>query len=356
MKERPVIPPQPPAAPTITARLEAFSASGEPAISVLEVSHVDQKQKLREDVRLGLGDADQPWIPAAWLYDQRGSQLFEEITTLDEYYPTRTEARLLEDLAPWLHDLLGSAQLVELGSGSSTKTEILLTAWGAHREAVQYLPIDINAGMLQTSAQRLNQRFSQLRVAALAGGYDEALEVLPPHDNRLVLFLGGSIGNLVPQAQDRFFRSLGLGLSNGSHLLLGFDRRAHPGKPARVIHEAYNDAKGITACFSMNLLERLNRELAADFDLESWKHVAFYNQESHQVEIYVESQADQTVHVQALEQRYEYQRGQRILTEVSRKFDPDEIAHWCMERGFRCVEQWSDTAGLFNLMLLRREC
>lgn len=179
--------------------------------------------------------------------------------------------------------------------------------------------------------------------------------MLPPSSQRLVLFLGGTIGNFTPTYQEAFVARLGECMAPGSHFLLGFDRRPHARKPASRIQAAYNDAQGLTARFNRNLLERLNRELGATFRLDAWAHRAHYNPAEHQIEMYLESQVAQEVRLEALDLTVAFDAHERILTEISRKFDPSELAGWFEDRGFRALQHWTDDRQDFSLMLFKRE-
>lgn len=335
--------------------------SGTPAaFRLLRVGQASTRERMLRDVAAGLGDPDaapaqrlQRSIPPTYFYDAEGSRIYEDITALPEYYPTRTEAALLADLGPGLMARLAPRELVELGSGSSTKTRAFFDS--CRRDPLRYVPIDVSCSMLDETGRALRRDYPFLRVLALCGPYEDALATLPPSPGRLLLFLGGTIGNFAPPQQEQFFSFLARRMAAGSHLLLGFDRRAHEGKPAQVIHDAYNDAQGVTARFNLNLLAHLNRELQADFDLSRWSHRAVYNPVEHQIEMYLVSGAAQQVRIAALGRSYRFAAGETILTELSRKFDPEELAGWFSRRGFRCIEHFTDRARYFGLLLLQRE-
>lgn len=330
-----------------------LSSSG-PRLSVLTLQHDDASARMRAEIAAGL--ASQPrCIPPTYFYDAVGSALYEQITQLDAYYPTRTEASLLRRLAPQLARALGNPEIVELGSGSSRKTRLLLDAFAAHGQTLTYVPIDVNQAMLLETAECLVKEYPNLRVMGLAGQFEEALDVLPPSSQRLVLFLGGTIGNFTPTFQEAFIERLAKSMAPDSHLLLGFDRRPHARKPERRIHAAYNDARGLTARFNLNLLERLNRELGADFRHGAWLHRALYNPVEHQIEMYLESRVAQEVRLEGLGLAVSFEAQERILTEISRKFNPSELAGWFEDRGFRAVEHWSDERQDFSVMLFKRE-
>ncbi len=345
-----------PASGTTEAALRAtvrdFLSAETPALRIIEALGADLRERMRREVLAGLGDPFRSGIPSTYFYDQTGSELYEQITALPEYYPTRTEASLLRQIAPRLADSIPARQMVELGSGSSAKTRLLLDAFHAGESPLTYVPIDVSRGMLRDIAGQLVEAYPGMRVLGLAAQFDDALDLLPLSDDRLVLFLGGTLGNFTPLRQDAFFAGLRRAMRPGNHLLLGFDRRAHPGKPASVIHAAYNDAHGVTAQFNLNLLTRLNRELEADFRLACWQHRAFYNAAEHQIEMVLESTTDQAVRVAG--QLFFYKAGESILTEISRKFDPDELASWLARQGFVTRACWMDEREVYGLMLVCR--
>jgi dimethylhistidine N-methyltransferase len=319
---------------------------------------------MAREVLSGLSDPVQKWVPPTYFYDREGSEIYEEITELPEYYPTRTEAALLRRILPELRHLVRPTQIVELGSGSSTKTRLLFEVFASFSQtgsatanagaAPVYIPIDVSRSMLERTARRLVEEYPPLRVLGLCGQYEDALPALPPSGSRLVVFLGGTIGNFTPAFQSTFFTRLGLFMRPGNQLLLGFDRRAHKGKPASLIVEAYNDRSGVTARFNLNLLRRLNRELGADFDLSGFAHRAIYSERSDQIEMHLISQREQMVHIPN-GGTFRFRQGETLLTELSRKFDPAELAVWFARHGFHCVERWTDDGQLFGLMLLERE-
>ncbi|MNX29730.1 Histidine-specific methyltransferase EgtD [compost metagenome] len=329
-----------------------FLAGGRP-LTLIALPGEDLRDRMRREVLAGLADPRGPTIPPAYLYDARGSELYEQITALPEYYPTRTEARLLTQVAPLLAERLAIRQLVELGSGSSAKTRLLLDAFEAGRRGLTYVPIDISRELLGLTAEQLVEAYPGMRVLAIAAPFDEAVALLPPCEHRLVLFLGGTLGNFPQKQQEAFFRGLHAAMTPGNHLLLGFDRRAHAGKPVSILHAAYNDAQGVTSQFNENLLIRLNRELGADFDAARWRHRATYEVPAHQIAMVLESQGDQEVRVAG--RAFRFRAGEGILTEVSRKFDPEELALWLAERGFARQACWTDAEETYGLMLLRRE-
>lgn len=330
-----------------------FLATDTGTLLTLDVSRHDLHADLLADVQAGFASAGRRSLPPKYFYDAVGSDLFEAITTLPEYYPTRTEAALLRQQAGEIWALTRPTQLVELGSGSATKTRLLFDAYPT-QAPLTYIPIDVSQTMLASTAIQLVGDYPWLRVLALAGTFEDALAVLPGHGRRLFLFLGGTLGNLTAEQQGEFFDRLIDRMQPGNQLLLGFDRRAHAGKPAARIVAAYNDAAGVTAHFNRNLLSRLNRDLQADFQLEAWAHRAIYNAERHQIEMYLDCLDDQTVTIPALGARYEFRRGESLLTELSRKFDPDELSAWFASKGLLTSASWQDAQNQYGLLLLER--
>jgi L-histidine N-alpha-methyltransferase len=307
----------------------------------------------KEEIAAGLAAQGRRSIPCAYLYDQCGALLYEEITRTPEYYPARTETSILQRIAPALRERLGPVRLIELGSGSSQKTRILLDAWRAKHEEALYVPIDVSRAMLAQSAASLVADYRGLRSLGLIGRYEEALAVLPTSRGSLVCFLGGTIGNFTPEEQSSFFLKIAQQMHPGDHLLIGFSRQPHAKKSIKTIRNAYDDASGVTAKFSLNLLARINRELGANFDLSQFAHVAIYNEAKQQIEIYIESLIEQEVRIEALERAYSFSKGERIFTEISRRYAPEELVRWFGERGFSCEEHFSDEAELFGLLLLQ---
>ncbi len=315
---------------------------------ILVPTYDSDTEQMAQNVLTGLRQ-DCPRIPCTYLYDEIGSRLFEQITGLQAYYPTRTETAILKKIAPELCQSLNCTEIVELGSGSSTKTRILLDAWQAQQQFLTYIPIDINYSVLSEAVQQLAYDYGRICILGLCGEYEAALEILSPDATSLILFLGGTIGNLTPQAQKAFFRQLHQTVKSGTKLLIGFDLKPHAGKPIEIIQNAYNDSTGVTERFNLNLLNHMNQRLQADFVLEHWRHEAIYNEEAHQIEMYLISQFDQAVTIRGLE--FHFQTGQRIRTEISRRFDPDELASWFEMEGFRQIRFWSDKKRYFGLML-----
>ncbi len=296
------------------------------------------------DVLAGLA-ARPPTVPAKWFYDERGSGLFEQITRLDAYYPTRTERQILEDNADAIVDAIGkNAALVEYGSGSSDKTQVLLDALHARRTLAAYVPIDISEGFLLQTAERLRAEHPGLPVLPVAADYTRpyTLPDLPPETTRRVVFFPGStIGNFTPDGAERFLAQVARVAGPGGSLLVGVDQKKDPD----VLHRAYDDERGVTAAFNLNLLRRMNRELGADADLDAWAHEARYDEVEGRVEMHLRSLRDQTLTVCG--EAFAFAEGETIHTENSYKYDADGFAALAERAGLRRAERWADGRGWF---------
>jgi dimethylhistidine N-methyltransferase len=288
-------------------------------------------------------------LPARYLYDDRGSQLFEQICELPEYYLTRTETAILQEYAGAIAKMTGPCELVELGSGSSTKTRILLDAYNDLGYPLCYLPIDVSAGILESSARQLLTDYPSLQVQALVSTYELALKQLKPTQmpSRMICFIGSTLGNLTVEECDEFFSQITDALEVGEYLLLGIDRQ----KSKNLLSAAYNDSQGVTAAFNLNMLHHLNRQFEGNFDTNQFEHWAFYNETQHQIEIHLRSLQAQTVQLRALDLTVEFETGETILTEVSRKFDLKEMERELQARGLVPLQMWTDPQQWFGLLL-----
>jgi len=312
-------------------------------------SHLDildlhpPEQNITEQVLAGLAK-QQPTLPCMLFYDERGSQLFDDITALDEYYQTRTERQILKNALPDLDATLGrDLTLVEYGSGSSDKTRHLLEGL----DVTTYVPIDISRWYLETAAERLREQFEALTIAPVLADYNQDLR-LPDAagENRAAFFPGSTLGNFSrPQAVQFLKRAADL-LGEGGHLILGVDLKKDPA----ILHAAYSDAAGTTAPFNLNLLRRLNDELDADFYLDRWDHYAPLNLIDGRIEMHLVSAADQTVSVADIS--FEFERGQSIWTESSFKYTQRQITRLAGEAGFDVRQTWTDEKALFTVQLL----
>jgi len=309
-------------------------------VQLIEAStDTPDRQSFQEAVKEGFS-ADQKWMDPRFLYDRRGSELFEEITRQPEYYPYRAEREILETNAEEITSSLGSdGALVEFGSGNAEKTRILLRAVLRRTGEGQFVPIDISADFLEEAARDLLNTFDGLRVTPVAGTYRSALEHLPERtDNRLFLFLGGSIGNFEPEEARDLLSAIQRVMAPGDRLLLGFDRLKEP----EVIEAAYNDREGVTAAFNKNLLRRINRELGGSFDLDQFRHNAPFVPKKSRIEMRLVSRTDQQVPVEALDRVFSFDAGEIIHTENSYKFEIEDMVKLCEEAGLRRDDLWQD--------------
>jgi len=312
---------------------------------------VSTADRLRSDVRTGLAQ-DPPSLPARWFYDERGSQLFEEITRLPEYYPTRRETEILTDHAEEIAQLADATTLVELGSGTSTKTRLLLDALSA-RGPLTFVPIDVSAEVLTEAGRAIADDYPMVTVHAVVADFGDSLAPLPGEPGRrLVAFLGGTIGNLDRPARAGFLDRLRAALAVGDGFLLGADLRKDP---ARLV-AAYDDSAGVTAAFNRNLIEVLRRELDAEgLDPSDFDHVARWNDNDGRIEMWLRANSDLDVRFAALDLEWPLPAGAEMLTEISVKFDLAGLHHELSTHGFELVRAWTDRAGDFSLTLARAQ-
>ncbi|QYJ05697.1 L-histidine N(alpha)-methyltransferase [Nocardioides panacisoli] len=309
----------------------------------------DLREALEHDARTGL-TAAQKWLPPKYFYDARGSEIFEEITRLPEYYPTRTEAALLRAHATDIGHAAGADTLLELGSGSSEKTRLLLDALAGDGALTAYVPVDVSASALEEAVAALGADYPGLRVHGAVADFDRHLADLPEPGHRLVALLGGTIGNHDRAGRHQFLTDLASGMKPGEALLLGLDLVKDP---ARLV-AAYDDAAGVTADFNRNALRVLNRELAADFDVAAFTHVAVWNEVDERIEMRLRAQREMTVHLSALDLTVGFERGEELLTEYSCKFRRDGVHEELAEAGFVLEQWWTDPDEDFALVLARR--
>jgi L-histidine N-alpha-methyltransferase len=303
-------------------------------------------EALRADVTRGLS-ATPKTLPPKWFYDERGSVLFEQITRLPEYYPTRAEREILRAHAAEVAAATGARTLVELGSGSGEKTRLLIEALRERGTLATYAPMDVSPSALLESGRVLVRDYPGLAVRALLADFEHQLGVLPVGDRRLTAFLGGTIGNLEPGPRATFLAGLRGSTAAGDWLLLGTDLVKDPA----VLVPAYDDAAGVTASFDKNVLEVVNRELAADFDLDAFEHVARWDPEAEWIEMRLRSTAAQKVTVGALDLVVPFEAGEEMRTEVSAKFRPEGIRAELAAAGFATRDAWTDGAGRFLVTL-----
>jgi len=310
----------------------------------------DAAAALRDDVFTGL-TATPKILPPKWFYDDRGSQLFDEITRLAEYYPTRRERSILEVHARDIADATRANTLVELGSGTSTKTRLLLDALCDGGTLRGFVPFDCSEATLVEASDAISTAYEGVRVHAVVGDFERHLKLLPNADgNRLVAFLGGTIGNLAPADRATFLAELASVLELGEHVLLGTDLVKDE---ARLV-AAYDDARGVTAAFNVNVLHVINRELGAHFDVDRFAHVARWNATEEWIEMRLRAAGEQRVRIDALALDVELADGEEIRTEISAKFRADGVRAELRAAGFELVHWWTDAHGDFALSLARR--
>ncbi|HKH51602.1 MAG TPA: L-histidine N(alpha)-methyltransferase [Mycobacterium sp.] len=301
---------------------------------------------MRRDVRTGLAQIPKS-LPPKWFYDSVGSDLFDQITRLPEYYPTRAEARILRARSVEIATASAADTLVELGSGTSEKTRMLLDALRDSGSLRRFIPFDVDAGMLNAAGSAIQREYPGIEIDAVCGDFEEHLGKIPRVGRRLVAFLGSTIGNLTPGPRADFLSALSDMLQPGDSLLLGTDLVKDVGRLVR----AYDDSAGVTAKFNRNVLAVVNRELDADFDLDAFEHVARWNSDEERIEMWLRASSAQRVRIAALDLDVDFAAGEEMLTEVSCKFRPDGVEAELAAAGLRRTHWWTDPAGDFGLSL-----
>jgi L-histidine N-alpha-methyltransferase len=309
----------------------------------------DWRRTLIDDARRGLTSSPKE-LPPTWLYDERGCELFEAITELDEYYPTRAERAILRAHAIDIAAAADAEMLVELGAGSAAKTRVLLDAMSAFGRLHTYVPFDVAEPMLRDTADAIVEEYPGVAVHGVVGDFRRHLHHLPSGDRRLVAFLGGTIGNLRPAERAAMLGTLADSMVAGDALLLGTDLVKDR---ARLV-AAYDDAAGVTAEFDRNVLRVLNRELGADFDLDGFEHVARFDETEQWIEMHLRATRSHVVRIPALELGLRFRAGETIRTEISAKFTPARVRDELAAAGFELREWWTDPAGDFALSLAVR--
>jgi L-histidine N-alpha-methyltransferase len=317
----------------------------------VHLTAADLRQALENDVRVGL-TAEAKWLPPVWFYDDRGSALFDEITRLEEYYPTRAERGLLVGHAPEIAARSGADTLVELGAGTCDKSRVLLDAMVAAGTLRRYVPLDVSDGTLWTAAQALAQEYPGLDVHAVVGDFDRHIGLIPAEGRRMVAFMGSTIGNFTPEHRRRFLFDLDCTMAHGDSFLLGTDLI----KDEKKLVAAYDDAAGVTAEFNRNVLHVLNRELHADFEPDCFQHVALWNEEEHRIEMRLRALDAQTVHIADLGLVVHFAAGEDLLTEISTKFSREAVESELYQSGFIVDAMWEAPEGEFLLTLATPYC
>ncbi|MGA9874858.1 MAG: L-histidine N(alpha)-methyltransferase [Solirubrobacteraceae bacterium] len=325
---------------------ESFDDS---AITIDSYLHEGQERSLADDVLDGL---TRPFkeLPPKHFYDARGAELFDQICELPEYYQTRTERSILQAAAGQLASLTAATELVELGSGTAAKTRVLLDALSQAGTLERYIPVDVTEQMVRDCASQLTSEYPGLRVHGVIGDFERHLDRVPAAEGpRLVVFLGGTIGNFPPGSRRRFLREISKLLGPEDHLLMGTDLVKDPG----ILERAYDDAQGVTAEFNRNLLTVLNRELQADFDPEDFDHVALFNREHEWIEMRLRARREHTTIVQDLDLSVHFYQGEELRTEISAKFTRERVGNDLAAAGLEIVNWLTDPQELFALTLSR---
>jgi L-histidine Nalpha-methyltransferase len=315
----------------------------------VHLTEADADAALREDARRGLTSIPKVLRPQ-WLYDARGSELFEEITAQPEYYPFPAERDALTRGAEEIARLSGADTFVELGSGSSTKSTLLLDALSRAGTLRTYVPVDVSAAALEDAVPGLVANYPDLAVHGVVGDFIADLRSVPKVGRRLVVLLGGTIGNFEPEDRRRFLTALADTLDEGEHFLVGTDLV----KDEETLVAAYDDAAGVTAAFELNALTVLNRVLGADFDVDGFSYVAAWVPQSSRIEMRLRAERAMTVAVPALDLTVEFAEGEEMRTEISTKFTREGIAGELDAAGFDVAHWLTDPAGRFGLTLARR--
>jgi dimethylhistidine N-methyltransferase len=319
-------------------RLKVRTAKKQPAFS-----------SFADDVSTGLS-ATPKTLPPRYFYDKAGSELFEEICNSPEYYPTDCEREIIDDNMHEIAQAFDSETcIVELGSGSSVKTELILKAFMHLNGRLEYVPIDISKSMLVESSRKLLRKYNKLHITALAADYQTALDHLRQNrtDRKLILFLGSSIGNFTADEQIAFLSGIREDMDESDRLLIGIDLI----KDRDILESAYNDSRGITARFNLNLLHRINRELDSDFNLDAFQHQAHLNEKKGRVEMHLRSLEDQTVTIDALYKEFRFTENETIHTENSYKFTRQQILDLAFDSGFTVDTSWYDRKQWFSVNL-----
>lgn len=301
---------------------------------------------LRRDVLDGLRRTPKS-LPPKWFYDSVGSDLFDQITRLPEYYPTRAEAEILRARSAEIASASGADTLVELGAGTSEKTRRLLDALRDRGSLRGFVPFDVDASVLSATAAAIQREYPGVEINAVCGDFEEHLTEIPGGGRRLFVFLGSTIGNLTPGPRAEFLSTLAAVMRPGDSLLLGTDLVKDAGRLVR----AYDDAAGVTARFNRNVLAVINRQLDADFHVDAFEHVARWNGEEERIEMWLRAGSRQRVRVGALDLTVDFAAGEEMLTEVSCKFRPDGVSAELAAAGLRRIRWWTDGAGDFGLSL-----
>jgi L-histidine Nalpha-methyltransferase len=318
--------------------------------SIILGQHEGDVRDFAASVARSLNDSP-PWLHCRFLYDRRGSELFQAICEQPEYYLTRTEASILRANANDIASVTGPVTLIELGSGDSAKTDYLLSAYAGAGKPILYVPIDISIAALDAARREIVRRHPTVTVTAIAGTYDEAFPLIRRFSPSMVIFLGSTIGNFNQLEADAFWTTVAAALEPGDHFLLGVDLV----KDGAILNAAYNDAAGVTEEFTKNLLARMNRELGSGIDLDTVDHVASYHADWQRIETFLRFNEDQDVAVEPLGMTIPIAAGTMVMTEISRKFTIQQLRENLQLHGFQVRRVYTDPQDWFGLLLLQRD-
>ena len=299
-------------------------------------------------VRTGL-NSKHKFLHPKYLYDERGSKLFKQICEQPEYYITRMESSILESSSDKIANMCNEITLVELGSGNSEKTRIILDKLIARLSSVRYVPLDISYDMLKESSINLLDKYQSLSITAVVAEYYEGMALIKKEltSRKLVIFLGSSLGNFEPEEGKKFMRMIRNHIQDQDMFLIGLDLH----KDSGILNAAYNDLKGFTAQFNMNILSRINRELGGNFCPDKFEHYAFYNESKRRVEMHLISKVEQEVKISGIGEIISFREGEKIHTESSYKFTAEQIEN-LIEGSFQVVQTWIDKKKWYNVILL----
>ena len=321
-------------------------------LTILDDSSNQNLDNFAHDILMGL-KSEKKYLSPKYFYDQIGSELFVQITQTDEYYPTRTEKSILNQYSASIVDTCDNVNwLVELGSGSSEKTDTLLYEFHKKRKTFNYIPIDVS-DIIIDSGKKLLEKYERLSVTGILSDYERGLSIVSNVENgaKLVLFLGSSIGNFEPMEIEAFLNMTQSILTGTDFILIGFDLV----KDHNVLNAAYNDAQGVTEAFNFNILQRINRELDGDFNVNKFKHKAYFNEKYSRIEMHLVSKEHQTVSLDAVKTKISFKRNESIHTENSHKFTPKMILSYAKKANLEIVDTFTDPKDYFALCLLRKK-
>lgn len=305
-------------------------------------------ETMREEIISGLL-SEQKWISSKYFYDEKGSKLFENITRLEEYYPTRTEKKILQQLAPGLMKTIANTDIIELGSGDHTKINILLEQIAKPNiDTIHYIPVDVSLSAIEGAAQVLNKLYSDLHIEGYVADFMNQLKLLPNDRKRLFCFFGSTIGNLEQNEAELMMKKLGNSMNPGDRLLLGLDLV----KPEPVLNAAYNDSQGITASFNKNILTAVNRIVQTNFSEDDFNHVAFYNKHAARIEMHLEARKDIIAYSKVFDTAIRLNKNERIHTENSHKYTEENINEFAQKAGLKKSTVFSDDKAWFAVVEL----